>query len=121
MTVFLGMLAGISLLAFINHFFISLRLNWNSLHLRFSAVCLTSMVYTLCTMLEYQTTSIDCYFNLLRVQMFAVSFFMTAAILFTATYTGGRITKPAAAFIGLINLFMIARLFHPTTLTFADP
>ena len=77
MTVFLGMLAGISLLAFINHFFISLRLNWNSLHLRFSAVCLTAMVYTLCTMLEYQTTSIDSYFNLIRVQMFAVSFFMT--------------------------------------------
>ena len=121
MMVFLGMLAGISLLAFINHFFISLRLNWNSLHLRFSAVCLTAMVYTLCTMLEYQTTSIDSYFNLIRVQMFAVSFFMTAAILFTATYTGGRITKPVAAFIGLINLFMIARLFHPTTLTFADP
>jgi len=120
MTVYLSILVGITLLTFASHVIITFRADGIRLHGHFSIMCLAVMIYTFCTMLEYQTQDTSVYINLIRVQVLAISFFMTAAVLFTVSYTKTRLNLHGKIFILLVNLFMITRAVHPTTLTIAD-
>jgi|GEM_PF-3266874 len=116
-TILLSGLIFISLYLGINYFSIYVRLRWDRKHLLFSIMCFAAVIYIICTLLEYMTSSPDVYFSYIKVQMLAVPLFFVPMIWLVSIYTGKLIKKLNVTISIAFILFAVIRLFHPTALT----
>ncbi len=116
----LSVLTGFAIVAFLTHFLIAIRFQRERVYLFFSFLSLGAAGYIFMTLLQYNTPYTDEYFIYLKIQIAAEAIFMISMCLFLYHFTATKIRKTLIVYSVLFTIFILARLLHPTTLTFSS-